>query len=132
MTTNKIKNIMKELTYNIGVGCIIEMNQAILKEEDYTEHYNKMISLMIKEEKLQGLYFNEFWAIGYNCLYIMIEQAEIREEYEVCSSIQTIITNEEEMYVSWCLSLPDEEQQQDALDELDYIRIAIKMQRDGR
>lgn len=125
-------NRMKELAYNIGVGCVISMNQAILKEKDYTEHYNKMICLIVKEEILHNLYFNEFWTIGYNCLYVMLDQAEMREEYEICSAIQTVITNEENLYISWCLSLPDEEQQQEALDELDYIKIAIKIERDGR
>jgi hypothetical protein len=62
----------------------------------------------------------------------MLDQAEMREEYEICSAIQTVITNEENLYISWCLSLPDEEQQQDALDELDYIKIAIKIERDAR
>jgi hypothetical protein len=122
---------MKELAYNIGIGCIIQMNQSILKEEDYTEHYNKMISLIVKEEALKNLYFNEFWTIGCNCLHVMIDQAEMREEYEVCSLIQTILDNEEQLYIAWALTLPDE-QQQDALDELDYIKLAIKMERDGR
>jgi hypothetical protein len=90
-----------------------------------------MICLIVKEEILHNLYFNEFWTIGYNCLYVMLDQAEMREEYEICSAIQTVITNEENLYISWCLSLPDE-QQQDALDELDYIKIAIRMERDGR
>jgi hypothetical protein len=123
---------MKEIAYNIGIGCIIEMNQAILKEKDYTEHLNKMIELIVKKEVLQNLYFNEIWTIGYNCLFVMLDQAEMREEYEVCSVIQTIITNEEELYIAWCLNIQDEEQQQDALDELDYIKLAIKMEKNGR
>lgn len=122
-------NRMKELAYNIGVGCVISMNQAILKEKDYTQQYNKMICLIVKEENLYNLYFNEFWTIGYNCLYVMLDQAEMREEYEVCSAIQVIMHNEEQLYISWCLSLPEDEQQQDALDELDYIKLQIKMER---
>lgn len=127
----KTTNLMKDLQYNIAVGHISDMNIAILKGKDYSEKLRVLLEMLVKSEFLQDLYFNEYWTIGYNILWLTLNQAEMREEYEVCGMIQKVIENEEEIYKAWCLTLPDEDQQ-DALDELDYTKLAIKMERDAR
>ena len=127
----KTTNLMKEVQFNIAVGHITDMSIAILKGKDYSEKLRLLLEMLVKTEFLQDLYFNEYWTIGYNILWLTLNQAEIREEYEVCGMIQKVIENEEEIYKAWCLTLPDEDQQ-DALDELDYTKLAIKMERDAR
>lgn len=125
-----VTNTMKELAYNIAIGHIIDMNIKLQKGKEYSDSLNEMIGVIVKKEMLTDIYFNEYWTIGYNCLWLLLTQAEMREEYEVCGTIKRIIENEEDIYKAWCLTLPDEEQQ-DALDELEYTQLAIKMERDG-
>lgn len=127
----KTTNTLKEIQYNIGIAHINDMNMALLKGKDYSNQLRLLVGLLVKEEFLTDLYFNEYWTICYNILWLMLGESEQREEYEQCGAILQIIENEEEIYKAWCLTLPDEDQQ-DALDELDYTKLAIKMERDAR
>lgn len=122
---------MKEIPYTICVGHINLINKAIALEKDYSQNLYEIITTIIKEELLEELYFNEFWALGYNCLYVMLDQSLIREEYEICSAIQNVIQNEEQIYKDWCLSLPDDEQAE-YMEELEYLKLEIKNERDGK
>lgn len=126
----KTTNTLKELSYSIAISHIIDMQRQLIKDKDYFEQLHSLVALLVKPEFLADLHFNEYWQISYHCLHSVLWNAEQREEFEMCSVIQDLIVHEEELYKEWCLTLPDEETQQDALDELDYIRIAIKSDRD--
>ena len=123
-------NQMKELAYNVAIGHVIDMNIKLQKGKEYSDSLNEMIGMIVKKEVLSDLYFNEYWTIGYNCLWLLLDQAEMREEYEVCGTIKRIIENEEDIYKAWVLTLPEDDQE-DALEELQYTQLAIKQERDA-
>lgn len=128
----KTTNTLKELSYSIAIGYILDMHRQVITNKDYSEQLHSLVALLVKPEFLADLHFNEYWQISYHCLHTVLCNAEQREEYEMCSVIQFIIVHEEELYKEWCLTLPDEQDQQDAIDELEYTQLAIKLDRETR
>jgi len=122
---------MTEIAYNKAIGYIANMNQCILKGKDYSNELTEFIELIIKKDFLQDLYFNEYWTLTYNVLWLVLMETEKREEYELCQLIMRIIENEEEIYKAWCLTLP-EDQIADAEEELEYIKLQIKMEKEWK
>lgn len=122
---------MKQIAYDKAKYYISVIFDKMQNNEEYTDQIFYLVELMIKAEiikDIEGLTFDEFFFIVYNCLWKINEECEEHEDYEVCSKLQQIITNEEEIYRAWVRNLPIEDQD-DYFEELEYARLSLMMMR---
>ena len=124
----------QQITQFIYQQVIFEINEItkkIKKNKDYTEHLDELITIMIRPEILdKDMSFNKFFNLSYRCLWQILIECEYREEYELCSIINKIITNEEELYREWVETLP-EDQQIEANEEFASVKNQILTKRDN-
>ena len=122
----------KQIAYEKAVFLVIVINQKINNGEDYTDQIFKLLNIMIKAEQIsdvEGLTFDEFFFIVYNCLHRFLLEAESREDYEICATTKDIILNEEGIYRQWVKSLPEDDREY-FLEELEYTQLALLMERE--
>ena len=120
--------MMKEVAYNKAVYHIINMVNS-KKNEQYNDSLFNLINIIVRTEIINDLVntsFFEYFELTYNCLHVMLKQAEIREDYEVCSFIVELIANEDSIMQEWLKTLPDEENEE-MTEQFENLKIAMKI-----
>lgn len=120
--------MMKEVAYNKAVYHIINMINT-KKNEEYNESLFNLITIIVRTEivdNLKNTSFFEYFELTYNCLHVILNQAEIREDYEVCSLIVELVANENEIMEEWIKTLPDEEKEE-MTEQFENLKIAMKI-----
>jgi hypothetical protein len=124
---------MKEIAYERVVTLIYSIETKLKHNKDYSDDLFKMLEIMIKMDvvnDVQDLSFDELFWISFQCFQTLLIESEMRENYEVCSTITNILKNEEEIYKAWVMTLPEEEIE-DALDELEHTKQLNNLIRDN-
>jgi hypothetical protein len=120
--------MMTQIAFEKAAFHIIQMvNQK--KNEEYNENLFKLVNIIIKNEivnELHSLSFYEYFEMTYNCLYIMLSQAEKREEYELCAFIVEIIENENLIMKEWINSLPENDKEE-MEEQFENLQLSMKI-----
>jgi hypothetical protein len=117
---------MNETAFERAGYYVTEMYNS-MGQEEYNDHLFKLVNIILHEKiiaDLASLSFFEFFELTYNCLHVILQQAEIREKYELCHLIQGVIINEDKTMVEYINSLPENERDE-MFDEFYYLKIAM-------
>lgn len=121
---------MKQIIYQQLIFEINEIDKKINKNKEYNEELDAILEIMVKPTFFsEELSFNEYFNLSYMCFQEILLECEKREEYELCSIIQKIIIKEEDMYVEWSNSLP-EDHKKEAIIDLDKMKNLSNRQND--